>query len=118
VTLADAPTRAPVDGRDGDDGGDRGGLEVHRSVVRKVAAHAVARVPDALPGASVKVHGDGPDVEIAVKVALRYPAPVREAAREVRRSVADEVERITGHRVLDVTVVVTALRTATRPRVE
>ncbi|WP_158842725.1 Asp23/Gls24 family envelope stress response protein [Saccharothrix deserti] len=96
----------------------RGTLEIHPSVVRKVVAHAVRLVPGTRPGASVKVDGSGGDVAVAVKVALRYPAPVRTAAADVRRSVTEEVERITGYRVRSVAVTVSALRAETRPRVE
>ncbi|WP_433270516.1 Asp23/Gls24 family envelope stress response protein [Actinosynnema sp. CS-041913] len=93
-------------------------MEIHPSVVRKVAAHAVDLVPTAVPGASVKIRGEEHDIEVAVKVALHYPAPIRTAAADVRRTVTDEVERITGYRVLDVTVTVSGLRPPPRPRVE
>ncbi|RKT53496.1 Asp23/Gls24 family envelope stress response protein [Saccharothrix australiensis] len=122
MTLADAaPRGADVARPAGEDrdARDRGRLDVHPSVVKKVAARAVDRVPGTLPGASVKVRDRGDaDVEVAVTVGLRYPAPIRAAAADVRRSVADEVERITGRRVLDVAVTVSALRSALRPRVE
>ncbi|QFZ17650.1 hypothetical protein [Saccharothrix syringae] len=121
-------------------------LEIHSSVVRKVAAHAVRLVPGAVPDGVARVDGagvggairlddgrpdrglddgpadgpggaesgaavpGGPDVAVAVRVALAYPAPLRAAAAEVRRCVAGEVERITGYRVRSVLVTVTALR--------
>jgi uncharacterized alkaline shock family protein YloU len=100
----------------GPDGGD-GSLEIHPTVVRKVAAHAVRLVPGAEPSATVKVGETGGDLELAVKLALRYPAPVRPAAADVRRRVTEEVERITGYRVRSVAVTVSALRAETRPRV-
>lgn len=94
----------------------RGSLEIHPSVLRKVAAHAVRLVPGARPSASVRVDGAGGDLALAVELALRYPAPVRTAAADVRRSVTEEVERITGYRVRSVAVTVSALRAETRPR--
>ncbi|MEV8440187.1 Asp23/Gls24 family envelope stress response protein [Actinosynnema sp. NPDC051121] len=100
----------------GPDGGD-GSLEIHPTVVRKVAAHAVRLVPGAEPSATVKVGETGGDLELAVKLALRYPLPVRPAAAAVRRRVTEEVERITGYRVRSVAVTVSALRAETRPRV-
>ncbi|TQM80080.1 cell envelope-related Asp23 family protein [Saccharothrix saharensis] len=95
----------------------RGSLEIHRTVVRKVVAHAVRLVPGAEPSATVKVGEDGADLELALKLALRYPAPVRATAADVRRRVTEEVERITGYRVRSVAVTVSALRAETRPRV-
>lgn len=95
----------------------RGSLEIHPTVVRKVAAHAVRLVPGAEPSAAVKVGEDDRDLELVVRLALRYPAPVRTAAADVRRRVTEEVERITGHRVRSVAVTVSALRAETRPRV-
>ncbi|MFD7655674.1 Asp23/Gls24 family envelope stress response protein [Actinosynnema sp. NPDC059797] len=90
-----------------------GTLEIHPSVVRKVAAHAVGLVPGATPSA-VKVDGAEDDVAVAVRVALPWPAPVREAVAEVRRSVEEEVRRITGYRVRSVAVVVAELRARAR----
>ncbi|QQQ78087.1 Asp23/Gls24 family envelope stress response protein [Saccharothrix sp. 6-C] len=95
----------------------RGSLEIHPTVVRKVAAHAVRLVPGAEPSAAVRVAEAGDDLELGVKLALRYPAPVRTAAADVRRHVTEEVERITGYRVRSVAVTVSALRAETRPRV-
>lgn len=94
-----------------------GSLEIHPTVVRKVAAHAVRLVPGAEPSAVVKVDEVEGDLDLAVKLALRYPAPVRTAAADVRRRVTEEVERITGYRVRSVALTVSALRAETRPRV-
>ncbi|WP_245950570.1 Asp23/Gls24 family envelope stress response protein [Saccharothrix carnea] len=94
-------------------------MEIHPTVVRKVAAHAVRLVPGAEPSAAVKVgvgEADG-DLELVVKLALPYPAPVRTAAADVRRHVTEEVERITGYRVRSLALTVSALRAPTRPRV-
>ncbi|MEU4742158.1 Asp23/Gls24 family envelope stress response protein [Actinosynnema sp. NPDC023658] len=82
-----------------------------------MAAHAIGLVPGAQPSASVRVDRSGDDVALGVKLALRYPSPVRAAVADVRRSVTGEVERITGFRVRAITVVVSALRCDTHRRV-
>ena len=111
---------------------ERGALEVHQTVVCKVAEHAADDTPGTLParrtvagvgvgqqGASAKVDGGGNEVDIRLEVALRYPAPVRETVAELRRRVIDEVRRITGYQVHSVDVTVSALLPEpTRPRVE
>jgi uncharacterized alkaline shock family protein YloU len=97
--------------------GTLGALEIHPTVVRKVAAHAVRLVPGAEPSAAVRIGEAGGDLELAVRLALRYPAPIRPAAADVRRRVTEEVERITGFRVRSVAVTVSALRAETVPRV-
>lgn len=93
-----------------------GALEIHPTVVRKVAAHAVGLVPGAAPDAAVRLDGGEDGVDVAVRVALPYPVPVRRAAADVRRRVTEEVERITGYRVRSVAVTVTTLRTEPRVR--
>ncbi|WP_367130495.1 hypothetical protein [Saccharothrix sp. HUAS TT1] len=95
-----------------------GSTEIHPSVLRKVVAHAIRLVPGAEPSAAVRLDASGGDVALAVKLALRYPSPVRATAADVRRSVTEEVERITGYRVRSVAVMVSALRPDPRPRVE
>ncbi|MFI9011793.1 Asp23/Gls24 family envelope stress response protein [Actinosynnema sp. NPDC053489] len=101
-----------------DDQDHPGSLEIHPDVVRKLAARAVRLVPGARPSAAIKVgEVGGGELELAVRLALRYPAPVRAAAEAVRRHVTDEVERITGHRVRSVALTVSALDSDTRPRV-
>lgn len=110
---------------------DRGTLEVHPNVVRKVAERVADETPGTLRaprtiagigagehGASAKIDGIGGDVDIALDVAMRYPSPVRELADDLRRRVTDEVQRITGYRVRSVRVTVSALLPESRPRVE
>ncbi|MFD0202207.1 MULTISPECIES: Asp23/Gls24 family envelope stress response protein [Saccharothrix] len=94
-----------------------GSLEIHPTVVRKVVAHAVRQVPGAEPDAAVKVGEADGDLDLVVNLALRYPAPVRTAAADVRRHVTEEVRRITGYRVRSLALTVSALRAPTRPRV-
>ncbi|MEV0675778.1 Asp23/Gls24 family envelope stress response protein [Actinosynnema sp. NPDC050436] len=108
--------------RDGDEwpgaaAGDRGSLDIHSSVLRKIAGRAVALVSGTQPESSVKVREDSDSVDVDVRLALRYPADVRQAAESVRRSVTDEVERLTGYHVRDVDVTVAALRLPTPSRV-
>ncbi|WP_308258322.1 hypothetical protein [Saccharothrix obliqua] len=100
-----------------DEVGSRGALDIRPGVLRKVATRAVSLVDGVGHGPSVKVHDEGGVLDVAVRIALHYPSPVLPAATAVRRSVAGEVERITGYRVRDVTVTVAALRPAPRPRV-
>ncbi len=111
---------------------ERGALEVHQAVVRKVAEHVADHTPGTLPtrrtvagvgigqqGASAKVGSGGGEVDIRLEVALRYPDPVRETVAELRRRVTDEVRHITGYEVHSVDVTVSALLPEpTRPRVE
>ncbi|MFF5991873.1 Asp23/Gls24 family envelope stress response protein [Prauserella flavalba] len=109
---------------------ERGTLEIAHAVVRKVAEHAAdrvdgtERVPRRVPGigsgprgASVKVSGHGNDVDLALELALRYPAAVGEVVERVRTAVTDEVERITSYRVRALDVTVSALVAQTRARV-
>jgi len=108
---------------------DRGTLEVHPSVVRKVAERIADLTPGTLRaprriagidagehGASAKVGGFGGDVDVTLDVALHYPSPVHELADELRRRVTEEVHRITGYRVRSVRVTVSALLPNPRPR--
>lgn len=126
---ADAETSPRAIGRLAPD--DRGGLEISPGVVRKVAQRAADLTPGTLlaprriagigageHGSSARVDGAGTDIDIALDVALRYPAPIREITDAVRRQVTDEVGRITGFRVRAVRVTVSALLPQPRPRVE
>lgn len=111
---------------------DRGSLEVHPTVVRKVAERAADSTPGAVKaprriagigageqGASAKIDGFGGEVDVTLDVALRYPSPVRELTDDMRRRVTDEVQRITGYQVRSVRITVSALLPQSRPsRVE
>lgn len=101
---------------------DRGSLEVHPTVVRKVAERAADATPGAVKaprkiaglgageqGASAKIDGFGGEVDVTLDVALRYPSPVRELTDDMRQRVTDEVHRITGYRVRSVRITVSAL---------
>ncbi|WP_410589000.1 hypothetical protein [Amycolatopsis sp. lyj-23] len=100
--------------------GERGSLTIGHAVVRKVAQHAAAQVPGTAregKGPKAKVGGHDNDVDLALDLALRYPAAVRAVVGDVRAKVAEEVELITGYRVRTLAVTVSALLPAAAPRV-
>lgn len=110
---------------------DRGTLEVHPSVVRKVAERAadltpgtvrapgrLARLGAGQHGATARIDGSGGEVDVTLDVAFRYPAPIRELSDAVRRAVTEEIQRITGYQVRSVQLTVSALVPDLRPRVE
>ncbi|MFJ9778479.1 hypothetical protein ACIRSS_02785 [Amycolatopsis sp. NPDC101161] len=100
---------------------ERGTLTVAHAVVRKVAQHAADQVPgtanDGKKGAKAKVGGLDNDVDLALDLALQYPAPVRTVVGVVREKVTEEVELLTGYHVRTLAVTVSALRPAVAPRV-
>jgi uncharacterized alkaline shock family protein YloU len=109
---------------------DRGTLSIGHLVVRKVAQRAADRVPGTatverrvagmglgVHGASAKVSGWDNDVDLALDLALLYPAPVRTVVRDVRAKVTEEVEHITSYKVRSVAVTVSALLPDVPPRV-
>lgn len=106
--------------------GERGTLTIGHAVVRKVAQHAADQVPGTTRaerklggthGASARVGGHDNDVDLALDLALRYPAPVRAVVGDVRARVVEEVERITAYRVRTLAVTVSALLPDAPPRV-
>ncbi|MGW4486101.1 Asp23/Gls24 family envelope stress response protein [Amycolatopsis sp. NPDC004368] len=108
---------------------ERGSLSIAHAVVRKVAQHAADQVPGTVrterrtgltrgpSGASAEVGGEDNDVDLALDLALRYPARVRAVTGDVRAKVTEEVERITAYRVRSIAVTVSALLPDVRPRV-
>ncbi|MEV6624025.1 MULTISPECIES: Asp23/Gls24 family envelope stress response protein [Amycolatopsis] len=100
---------------------ERGTLTVGHAVVRKVAQHAADQVPgttrDGKKGAKAKVGGLDNDVDLALDLALQYPAPVRTVVDVVREKVTDEVELLTGYHVRTLAVTVSALLPDVPPRV-
>lgn len=108
--------------------GDRGRLEIHPTVLRKIVEHAADQVPGTLrharrlagidvgeAGASARVttgSGDPAAVDVRLELTLQYPAPVRSIVEAVRARVGDELVRITGRRVRALTVTVSGLRPA------
>jgi uncharacterized alkaline shock family protein YloU len=108
---------------------ERGRLEIHPAVLRKIVEHAADQVPGTLrherrlagidiggeAGASARVTtgpGDPPSVDVRLELTLQYPASVRSVVDAVRAKVGDELIRITGHRVRAMTVTVAGLRSA------
>jgi uncharacterized alkaline shock family protein YloU len=108
---------------------ERGRLEIHPAVLRKIVEHAADQVPGTLrherrlagidiggeAGASARVTtgpGDPPSVDVRLELTLQYPASVRSVVDAVRAKVSDELVRITGHRVRAMTVTVAGLRSA------
>jgi uncharacterized alkaline shock family protein YloU len=110
----------------GSDIGDRGRLEIHPIVLRKIVEHAADQVPGTLrharrvagidvgeAGSSAKITtgaGDQSAVDVQLDLTLQYPAPVRSVVDAVRARVGDELVRIAGHHVRTLTVTVSGLR--------
>lgn len=116
--MSAAPERRPPE--------ERGALEVSPVVVRKVAQRVADAFPDTVraprrvvgeQGSRARVTGAGRHVDIAVELALRYPAPVRETTDELRRRIVAEVRHLTGYQVRGVSFTVSALLPDTGPRV-
>jgi uncharacterized alkaline shock family protein YloU len=111
---------------------ERGRLEIHPAVLRKIVEHAADQVPGTLrherrlagidigeAGATARITtgpGNPPSVDVRIELTLQYPAPVRTVVEAVRAKVGDELARIAGHRVRAMTVTVAGLRPA-RPAV-
>jgi uncharacterized alkaline shock family protein YloU len=108
---------------------ERGRLEIHPAVLRKIVEHAADQVPGTLrherrlagidiggeAGASARVTtgpGDPPSVDVRLELTLQYPASVRTVVEAVRAKVGEELVRIAGHRVRAMTVTVAGLRSA------
>jgi uncharacterized alkaline shock family protein YloU len=107
---------------------ERGRLEIHPAVLRKIVEYAADQVPGTLrherrlagidigeAGASARVttgSGDPPTVDIRLELTLQYPAPVRTVVAAVRAKVGEELARVAGHRVRALTVTVAGLRSA------
>ncbi len=108
--------------------GDRGRTRIADRVVEKIAARAVAEV-DRATGTPRQVLGvrlgstgsdtparvdadvDGGVVTVAVSMAVRWPAPIREVARQVRGHVTERLEALTGLEVAHVDIEVPTLQT-------
>jgi uncharacterized alkaline shock family protein YloU len=111
---------------------ERGRLDIHPAVLRKIVEHAADQVPGTLrherrlagidigeAGASARVitgPGDPPTVDVRLELTLQYPAPVPAVVAAVRSKVGEELARVAGHRMRAMTVTIAGLRPA-RPTV-
>ncbi|MHA6630660.1 Asp23/Gls24 family envelope stress response protein [Pseudonocardia sichuanensis] len=107
---------------------ERGRLEIHPAVLRKVVEHAADQVPGTLrherrlagidigeAGASARIStgsGDPAAVDVRLELTLQYPASVRTVVDAVRAKVGEELTRIAGRRIRAMTVTVAGLRPA------
>jgi uncharacterized alkaline shock family protein YloU len=107
---------------------ERGRLEIHPTVLRKIVEHAADQVPGTLrherrlagidigeAGARARVtlgHGDPTAVDVRLELTLQYPGAVRSVVDAVRAKVADELVRLAGRHVRALTVTVAGLRPA------
>ena len=110
---------------------ERGRLDIHPTVLRKIVEYAADSVPGTLrnerrlagidvgeSGASARVTvgpGDPAPVDVRLELTLRYPATVRGVVDAVRTTVADDLSRLAGHRMRTLAVTVTGLRGAAAP---
>jgi uncharacterized alkaline shock family protein YloU len=107
---------------------DRGTLEIHPTVLRKIVEHTADQVPGTLrherrlagidvgeAGSSARITPSMTDpsvLDVRLEITLQYPAPVRTVVEAVRRKVGEELDRIAGHRVRTMVVTVAGLRPA------
>jgi uncharacterized alkaline shock family protein YloU len=110
---------------------ERGSLDIHPTVLRKIVERAADGVQGTLrnerrlagidvgeSGASARVTvggGEPAPVDVRLELTLRYPATVRTVVDAVRAAVADDLDRLAGHRMRALSVTVTGLRGASAP---
>jgi uncharacterized alkaline shock family protein YloU len=116
---------------------ERGRLEIHPAVLRKIVEHAADQVPGTLRherrlagidvgevGAVAKVVtgvGEAHTVDVALELTLKYPAVVRSVVDAVRERIGAELDVIAGYRLRGCTVTVAAFRgtgPASSPRLQ
>lgn len=105
---------------------ERGRLDIHPTVFRKIVEHAADGTPGTLrherrlagvgvgqAGSTAKI-SDGPGgvLDVALDLTLQYPTPVRRTVDAVRARVGDDLTRMTGRRVRNLAVTVSGLRGA------
>jgi uncharacterized alkaline shock family protein YloU len=107
---------------------DRGALDIHPTVLRKIVEHAADQVPGTLrharrlagidvgeAGASARITqsvADPAALDVRLELTLQYPAPVRTVVGAVREHVSEELVRIAAHRLRTLTVTVAGLHPA------
>lgn len=109
----------------------RGGIEVQRQAVERIAAQAAAEVPGVGGAGGVLGRtglGDGADrprarcelygsvVVLRLQIGLGFPVPLARATRELRRHVIGRVETLTGLEVGRLDVEIAVLRPAAAGR--
>lgn len=110
------------------DAAERGRLEIHPAVLRKIVEHAADQVAGTVrgartvvgvgvgstgAGARVRPGAGAPDaVDVRLELSLAYPTPVRSTVDAVRACIRAELDRIAGHHVRELTVTVTGLQAA------
>ncbi|MHA6795211.1 Asp23/Gls24 family envelope stress response protein [Pseudonocardia bannensis] len=108
------------------DPAERGHLDIHPTVLRKIIEHAADQVPGTLrserrlaglevgeTGANARVStGSGaPDaVDVRLELTLGYPGRVTSVVDAVRSRISEELERLAGYRVRTLAVTVSGLR--------
>ncbi|WP_214367890.1 Asp23/Gls24 family envelope stress response protein [Pseudonocardia sp. H11422] len=108
------------------DPAERGRLDIHPTVLRKIIEHAADQVPGTLrserrlagievgeTGASARVStgaGDPDAVDVRLELALGYPAKVKSVVDAVRSRIGEELQRLAGYRVRTLAVTVSGLR--------
>lgn len=107
---------------------DRGTLTVDDKVVEKVAGYAATLVPDAIAAprrvlgvnvgesrpdsaAHVRARVQGDTATVDATIAIRWPKSIRSVAEQVRHTIRDEVQRITGVEVDHIDLDVVSLKT-------
>jgi uncharacterized alkaline shock family protein YloU len=100
----------------------RGVTDIADRVVGRIAGRAASEVEAVLPVPStglsrltgnatdpeVDVDVEGERVRLAIRLAVRYPAPIRSVARQVQEAARSRVEHLTGLEVVAVRVEVVA----------
>ncbi|HEY0814369.1 MAG TPA: Asp23/Gls24 family envelope stress response protein [Pseudonocardia sp.] len=110
---------------------ERGRLDIHPVVLRKIVEHAADGVPGTLrnerrvagidvgdSGASARVAvgpGDPAPVDVRLELTLRYPVTVAGVVAAVEAAVAENLSRLAGHRMRSLAVTITGLRAAAVP---
>jgi uncharacterized alkaline shock family protein YloU len=105
---------------------DRGRLEIHPTVLRKIVEHAADQVPGTLrharklagidlgeSGAVARVaagSGEPSAVDVRLEITLQYPAAVRAVVEAVRARVGADLERLAERHVRSLTVTIAGLR--------
>lgn len=129
--TAVAPAPADPAGPSTSDGiEDRGRLDIHESVLRKVAEHSADQVPGTARtaktvagvgvgdrGATARIAVRADRVDVRLDVALHYPGAVRDTVANLRERVGAELNRVTGYRLGSMDVTVSALVSESRDRV-